>query len=60
MVPGAKPPSVEALQEQLLAQGFARYKLPEKVVALDRLPRNALGKVQRFVLQERIASKPPA
>jgi acyl-CoA synthetase (AMP-forming)/AMP-acid ligase II len=50
--PGAEAPTPESLQPMLLEQGFARFKLPERVEILQQLPRNALGKVQRFALQE--------
>jgi cyclohexanecarboxylate-CoA ligase len=44
--------SIEAVQDFLLEQGFAKFKLPERVEVMERLPRNPLGKVQRFLLQE--------
>lgn len=34
-----------------LTTALATYKVPERLVALDRLPRNALGKVDRKMLQ---------
>ncbi|MCZ6831131.1 MAG: hypothetical protein O7F73_16385 [Gammaproteobacteria bacterium] len=43
-----------ALQSYFLELGFARFKLPERVQAFAQLPRNSLGKVQRFVLQEAV------
>lgn len=39
--------------------GLAAYKCPKRVVAVDALPRNALGKVQRAELVRRL-SVPPA
>jgi cyclohexanecarboxylate-CoA ligase len=41
----------------LLEQGFARFKLPERIEVFDRLPRNALGKVQRFSLQDTVTAR---
>ena len=31
---------------------LARFKLPREVIFVDALPRNALGKVQHFLLRE--------
>ena len=49
-----EPPTLESLQSYLLDQGFAKFKLPERIEVLEALPRNPLGKVQRFSLQERV------
>jgi malonyl-CoA/methylmalonyl-CoA synthetase len=35
-----------------LADRLARYKQPKRVVFVDALPRNAMGKVQKNVLRE--------
>jgi fatty-acyl-CoA synthase len=40
-----------ALEAHLLAQ-LARFKVPRDYVFVDALPRNAMGKVQHFVLRE--------
>ncbi|MDH3759548.1 MAG: malonyl-CoA synthase [Gammaproteobacteria bacterium] len=43
-------------QEQLLdalRPRLARFKLPRKLVLLDQLPRNAMGKVQKNLLRDR-------
>jgi acyl-CoA synthetase (AMP-forming)/AMP-acid ligase II len=56
MKPGQPLLTLSAVQEFLLGQGFAKFKLPERVVAFEQLPRNALGKVQRFVLQDGVAA----
>ncbi len=37
-----------------IAEEVARYKLPRHVLTIDRLPRNANGKVLKHVLRERI------
>jgi non-ribosomal peptide synthetase component E (peptide arylation enzyme) len=55
MQPGQALLDLECLQEFLLDHGFARFKLPERIQGFDKLPRNPLGKVQRFVLQEVVA-----
>ena len=39
-----------------LADRVARFKLPKRVVFVDQLPRNAMGKVQRQVLQDRLSA----
>jgi fatty-acyl-CoA synthase len=41
-----------ALEAYLLTQ-LARFKVPREYVFVDALPRNAMGKVQHFVLRER-------
>ena len=35
-----------------VAAQLARFKMPRDVVFVDALPRNALGKVQHFLLKE--------
>ena len=52
---GAAVPLLDDLQAWLLEKGFARFKLPERIEILSALPRNPLGKVQRFALQDSIA-----
>ena len=46
-----------ALDEAAIAAAFearlARFKHPKRIVFVDRLPRNAMGKVQAHVLRER-------
>jgi fatty-acyl-CoA synthase len=41
-----------ALEAHLLGQ-LARFKVPREYVFVEALPRNAMGKVQHFVLRER-------
>jgi len=41
-----------ALEAHLLSQ-LARFKVPRDYVFVDALPRNAMGKLQHFVLRER-------
>jgi fatty-acyl-CoA synthase len=41
-----------ALEAHLLTQ-LARFKVPREYVFVDALPRNAMGKVQHFMLRER-------
>jgi malonyl-CoA/methylmalonyl-CoA synthetase len=47
---GLSPELIEAAVRRLLAP----YKCPKRLVAVDRIPRNELGKVQRDRLVERI------
>jgi len=54
---GAAAPTLESLQQYLLDHGFAKFKLPERIEVFEQLPRNALGKVQRFVLQESVTDR---
>jgi malonyl-CoA/methylmalonyl-CoA synthetase len=42
----------DGLLEQLAPQ-LARFKLPRKIVFVDELPRNAMGKVQKNLLRDR-------
>jgi fatty-acyl-CoA synthase len=37
---------------------LARFKLPREVIFVDALPRNALGKVQHFLLRETDSARP--
>jgi acyl-CoA synthetase (AMP-forming)/AMP-acid ligase II len=52
---GAGAPSVADLGRFLTEQGLARYKHPELVLALDAIPVNAGGKVDREALREAAA-----
>jgi acyl-CoA synthetase (AMP-forming)/AMP-acid ligase II len=47
-------PDLEAVKAHLLAAGLARQKWPEEVRTVDNLPRTPSGKVQKFVLRERL------
>jgi non-ribosomal peptide synthetase component E (peptide arylation enzyme) len=41
----------------LLDQGLAKFKLPERIEFFESLPRNPLGKVQRFILEELVSQR---
>ena len=56
--PDRPAPSVAELRAHL-AERLAPYKHPRAVVALEAVPRNALGKVQRHLLGE-VAGEPAA
>lgn len=54
LAPNVKELSLKSVQDFLLEQGFAKFKLPERLELFAQLPRNAIGKVQRFALQETV------
>ena len=35
-------------------EGLARFKRPRRLVVVDELPRNAMGKVQKAVLRQQL------
>jgi len=55
VVKNAESPLSEKDVQALLETRLARYKLPKRVVFVDELPRNTMGKVQKNVLRERFA-----
>ncbi len=50
---GARP-TLDDVRTHLLAQGLARFKLPERLELRDELPRTASGKVQKSPLREEL------
>lgn len=52
--PGADAPDLDALRAHLDAAGLARQKWPEELRVVDDLPRTPSGKVQKFVLRDRL------
>jgi acyl-CoA synthetase (AMP-forming)/AMP-acid ligase II len=56
VVPAADtaPPTLEQLCDWLLQQGLAKFKLPERLVVMQALPRNPVGKVVRGDLQDMV------
>jgi 2-aminobenzoate-CoA ligase len=61
VVPAAGVVADDALVHELqdfVKQRIAPYKYPRVVAFLDALPRTSTGKVQRFVLRDRVASEP--
>jgi fatty-acyl-CoA synthase len=52
---GVEQPSLEELNRHC-AERLARYKHPTRVLFVEELPRNAGGKVEKFVLRERLSS----
>lgn len=53
-----RPPTLGALCDHLLAAGMNVRKLPEQLEFADELPRNALGKIVKPVLRERLGALP--
>lgn len=50
-------PTLDDLCAALGDQGIARYKWPERLILIDALPRNPLGKIQRKELAARAAAE---
>ena len=44
--------TLEEVKELMKGSGVAIYKWPEKLVIVDQIPRNPLGKVQKSLLKE--------
>jgi malonyl-CoA/methylmalonyl-CoA synthetase len=38
--------------QDALSKNLAKFKLPKRVIFVDELPRNAMGKVQKNLLRE--------
>jgi acyl-CoA synthetase (AMP-forming)/AMP-acid ligase II len=54
MQPGQDAPDLEAVRAHLQEAGLARQKWPEELRVVEELPRTASGKIQKFVLRERL------
>ena len=52
--PGQEGPSLEEVRRHLDEAGLARQKWPESIHVVDELPRTSSGKVQKFVLRDRL------
>ena len=53
-------PDEQAIEDAIIAfahERLAAYKCPKRVVAVDRLPRNAMGKVQRSILAAQVPAR---
>lgn len=53
-LPGAETPSLDAVRAHLEAAGLARQKWPESIHPIEDFPRTPSGKVQKFVLRDRL------
>ncbi|MFZ5962200.1 malonate--CoA ligase [Thalassococcus sp. BH17M4-6] len=49
---GTSGPDLDAIAQQI-TEALARFKHPRKLVVLDELPRNTMGKVQKNILRDR-------
>lgn len=54
MVPGHPLPDLSSIRVELERAGLARQKWPEQLVEVDDFPRTPSGKVQKFVLRDRL------
>jgi acyl-CoA synthetase len=54
MQPGSAAPDMEALRAHLEEAGLTRQKWPEEIRVVDELPRTPSGKIQKFVLRQRL------
>jgi acyl-CoA synthetase len=55
---GASAPTLDDLVQVLSDQGVARFKWPERLVLLEALPRNPIGKVLKRDLREQLRGEP--
>ena len=51
---GRPAPELPEMRHHLAAAGVARQKWPEELVPVDDFPRTSSGKVQKFVLRDRL------
>jgi acyl-CoA synthetase len=56
MTEGRPAPGLAQLQAHFGRSGLARQKWPEELHAVEDFPRTASGKVQKFLLRQRIAA----
>jgi acyl-CoA synthetase len=54
MVEGSGAPDMPTIRGLLETSGLARQKWPEQLKVIDEFPRTSSGKVQKFVLRERL------
>ena len=55
--PEAQAPTLEQIVQHLRDWGIAKFKLPERLEIFAALPRNPLGKVQRFLLEDQVSQR---
>ncbi len=55
---GAEPPTLPELATYLKGQGLMVQKVPEQLVIVDELPRNATMKVLKYQLRDRLRDQP--
>ncbi len=59
VVPRGPAPTLEDLTQQLESIGLTRQYWPERLEIVEALPRTPAGKVQKYVLRERLAAGKP-
>ena len=59
MQPGTDAPDLDAVRVHLEARGLARQKWPEDVRAIVDFPRTPSGKIQKYVLRQRLREEAP-
>jgi acyl-CoA synthetase len=59
MQPDATAPDLAAVRAHLEQRGLARQKWPEDVRKITEFPRTASGKIQKFVLRQRLRDEAP-
>ena len=50
--------SLDALSAFLLEHGISKFKLPQDLVFMERLPRTPSGKIQKFIIKQHINVQP--
>ena len=51
---GGDVPALEEMREHLAAGGLAKQKWPEELRPIEEFPRTSSGKIQKFVLRQRV------
>ncbi|MFA5883820.1 MAG: AMP-binding protein [Acidimicrobiia bacterium] len=57
MIPGAPEPTLEVVRAHLTEAGLARQKFPEELRVEDEFPRTPSGKIQKYVLRDRVRAE---
>ncbi len=53
----AEPITLEMVQEHMKKENVAKYKWPERVEIIDEIPKNASGKVLKYVLRDDVKKR---
>ena len=59
VVPHERPPTLDDIKRQLEKVGMAKAFWPERLEIIAAMPRTPAGKIQKFVLRERLATGKP-
>jgi acyl-CoA synthetase (AMP-forming)/AMP-acid ligase II/acyl carrier protein len=57
VVPAKQAAALEDELQQFLASRLARFKVPQRIIIVDHIPRSATGKIQRNALAEQLAQQ---